>query len=186
MRHTRHERPVPLPSLTLSVWYDDDMSEQGSPSGSNGGRSVSRPLLENEVRGPRGGILLFFVAFEMLNGEMTKTRLGAEDRADALARRDEISIVPLGIPLLAGPGAISTVMIYIGSAGTNVFDILSVFVAIGVTTAASYVILRYGHGILRRLGRVGAMAITVSLAASSRLSLTVTVSLRIRRSRSWM
>jgi multiple antibiotic resistance protein len=107
-----------------------------------------------------GGILLFYVAFEMLNGEMTKTRLGDEDRADALQRRDEIAIVPLGIPLLAGPGAISTVMIYIGSAGTNLFDIASVFVAIAVTTATSYAILRYGHGILRRLGRVGAMAIT--------------------------
>jgi multiple antibiotic resistance protein len=35
-----------------------------------------------------------------------------------------------------------------------------VFVAIAVTTATSYAILRYGHGILHRLGRVGAMAIT--------------------------
>lgn len=107
-----------------------------------------------------GGLLLFYVAFEMLNGEITRTRLGQEDKADALARRDEISIVPLGIPLLAGPGAISTVMIYIGSAGTNLFDIVSVFVAIAITTALSYAILRYGHGILDRLGRVGAMAIT--------------------------
>ncbi|MCI4356046.1 MAG: MarC family protein [Thermoplasmata archaeon] len=107
-----------------------------------------------------GGILLFIVAFDMLNGRITNTRLGAQDEADALARRDEISVVPLGIPLLAGPGAISTVMIYVGSAGTDLFSILSVFVAIGVATGATFVILHYGQGILRALGRVGAMAIT--------------------------
>ena len=107
-----------------------------------------------------GGILLFLVAYDMLNGEIAKTRLGPQDQADALARRDEISVVPIGIPLLAGPGAISTVMIYVGSAGTDLIDILATFVAIAVTTAATYVIFRYGHRILRVLGRVGAMAIT--------------------------
>ncbi|HKV90262.1 MAG TPA: MarC family protein, partial [Thermoplasmata archaeon] len=93
-----------------------------------------------------GGILLFFVAFDMLNGEIGKTRLGAEDRADALARRDEISVVPIGIPLLAGPGAISTVMIYIGSAGSNPLDIASTFIAIGVASAATYIVFRFGQG----------------------------------------
>ncbi|MCI4327002.1 MAG: MarC family protein [Thermoplasmata archaeon] len=107
-----------------------------------------------------GGILLFWVAFEMLNGELTRTRLGEADRADALARRDEVAVVPLGIPLLAGPGAISTVMIYEGSAGGNPLSILATFVAIGITTAATFVVLRYGAGILRALGRVGVMALT--------------------------
>jgi multiple antibiotic resistance protein len=107
-----------------------------------------------------GGILLFWVAFEMLNGEVTRTRLGDADRADALDRRDEISVVPLGVPLLAGPGAISTVMIYEGSAGSDPFSILATFVAIGVTTAATFVTLRYGPAILRYLGRVGVMALT--------------------------
>jgi multiple antibiotic resistance protein len=107
-----------------------------------------------------GGILLFWVAFEMLNGEVTRTRLGEADRADALARRDEISVVPLGVPLLAGPGAISTVMIYEGSAGSDPFSILATFVAIAVTTAATFLTLRFGPAILRSLGRVGVMALT--------------------------
>src|SRR5580700_2077521 len=107
-----------------------------------------------------GGILLFWVAFEMLNGELTRTRLGDADRADALSHRDEIAVVPLGVPLLAGPGAMSTVMIYEGSAGGNPISILATFVAIGVTTGATFVVLRYGQGILRALGRVGVMALT--------------------------
>ncbi|HXQ94350.1 MAG TPA: MarC family protein [Thermoplasmata archaeon] len=107
-----------------------------------------------------GGILLFWVAFEMLNGELTRTKLGEADRADALARRDEISVVPLGVPLLAGPGAISTVMIYEGSAGGDPLSILATFVAIAITTAATFFVLRYGQGILRAIGRVGVMALT--------------------------
>ena len=107
-----------------------------------------------------GGILLFVVAYDMLHGEVTRTKLTTEDRAEAVARRDEISVVPLGIPLLAGPGAISTVMIYEGSAGSDPFMVLAVFLAILVTTAATFFILRYGERIFRYLGRTGIMAMT--------------------------
>jgi multiple antibiotic resistance protein len=107
-----------------------------------------------------GGVLLFMVAYDMLRGEVTKVKLTPQDRDDAIARRDELSVVPLGIPLLAGPGAISTVMIYEGNASNNPLAILATFVAIAVTTVATFFILRYGQPILRALGRVGVMAMT--------------------------
>ncbi|HEV2165994.1 MAG TPA: MarC family protein [Thermoplasmata archaeon] len=107
-----------------------------------------------------GGILLFLVAYDMLRGQVANTRLTATDREEAIAHRDEISVVPLGIPLLAGPGAISTVMIYEGYAGSDPIDIAATFIAIAVTTALTYVILRYGQDILRYMGRVGVMALT--------------------------
>ncbi|HEV2428606.1 MAG TPA: MarC family protein, partial [Thermoplasmata archaeon] len=107
-----------------------------------------------------GGILLFIVAYDMLRGETARTRLTPADREEALARRDEVSVVPLGIPLLAGPGAISTVMIYAGYSDGDPIAIASVFVAIAVTTAATFLVLHYGHGILQYLGRVGIMALT--------------------------
>jgi len=107
-----------------------------------------------------GGIILFIVAYDMLRGEITTTKLSADDRADAIARRDELSVVPLGIPLLAGPGAISIVMIYEGNAGSDPFVIVATFVAILITTVATFFILRYGQAILRAMGRVGVMALT--------------------------
>jgi len=107
-----------------------------------------------------GGILLFIVAFDMLRGETTRTRLTPADRDEALARREEVSVVPLGIPLLAGPGAISTVMIYEGYAGTDPLDIAATFIAILATTAATYVVLRWGRPILGYMGRAGVMALT--------------------------
>jgi multiple antibiotic resistance protein len=107
-----------------------------------------------------GGILLFIVAYDMLHGEVTRTKLTNEDREEAIARRDEIAVVPLGIPLLAGPGAISTVMIYEGSAGGDPFMVVVVFLAIAVTTVAAFFILKYGQKILRYLGKTGIMAMT--------------------------
>ena len=107
-----------------------------------------------------GGILLFIVAYDMLHGEVTRTKLTTEDRADAIERRDEIAVVPLGIPLLAGPGAISTVMIYEGSAGNDPWMVITVFLAIIVTTVLTFFILRYGQRIIRSLGRTGIMAMT--------------------------
>jgi multiple antibiotic resistance protein len=100
------------------------------------------------------------VAFDMLRGEITRVRLSAEDREEAIARRDELSVVPLGIPLLAGPGAISTVMIFEGSAPDTLLALIATFVAIGVTTIATFFILRYGPRILNSVGRVGIMAMT--------------------------
>jgi multiple antibiotic resistance protein len=107
-----------------------------------------------------GGILLFMVAYDMLRGQITAVKLTAQDRDEAIARRDELSVVPLGIPLLAGPGAISTVMIYEGNASNTPISILATFVAIAVTTVATFFILRYGEPIIRAIGRVGVMAMT--------------------------
>ncbi|MGA8542085.1 MAG: MarC family protein [Thermoplasmata archaeon] len=107
-----------------------------------------------------GGILLFMVAYDMLRGEITKVKLTPQDRDEAIARRDELSVVPLGIPLLAGPGAISTVMIYEGSASNTPLAVLATFVAIAITTVATFIILRFGQPILGALGRVGVMAMT--------------------------
>ena len=107
-----------------------------------------------------GGILLFLVAFDMLQGEVTRTKFNPLDREEAVQRRDEIAVVPLGIPLLAGPGAISTVMIYEGSASGNPWLIVATFVAILITAGATFVVFRLGQPILRRLGRTGVMAMT--------------------------
>ncbi|MCI4369373.1 MAG: MarC family protein [Thermoplasmata archaeon] len=107
-----------------------------------------------------GGILLFLVAYEMLHGKVGGTKLTDADREEAIARRDELSVFPLAIPLLAGPGAISTVMIYEGTAGADPLGIASTFIAIGVTAAATFLCLHFGVRIIRALGRTGVMATT--------------------------
>lgn len=105
-----------------------------------------------------GGTLLFLIAYGMLTGEVGK-KIPNADREDAIRRRDELAIAPLGIPLLAGPGAIATVMVYVGNTNGDVVDLIGLFVAIVVVTLSTWAILFYGQRIFRYLGRVGVTAI---------------------------
>ncbi len=106
-----------------------------------------------------GGILLFSVAFSMMQGQRSRAKMSDEENTDAMNKED-IGVVPLGIPLFAGPGAITTVMIYISYAtqANDVLDLASVFVSIIATTLISYILLTYSQGIFDRMGRGGALA----------------------------
>ena len=57
-----------------------------------------------------GGILLLLMAIAMLQARESGIRQTPDEAAEA-AERDAVAVVPLGIPLLAGPGAISTMII---------------------------------------------------------------------------
>lgn len=107
-----------------------------------------------------GGVLLFAIAFDMLFGETPRTKLSPLDRDELLSRREEVGIVPLGMPLLAGPGAISSVVIYAQGAEGSLSTTAAVYIAIGLAMAVSYVVLRLGVQILERAGRVGLMAVS--------------------------
>ena len=85
-----------------------------------------------------------------------------EEHEEAL-EKEEVGVVPLGIPLFAGPGAITTVMIYISFATTSndvVFDLSAIFLSIIITVIASYILLRYAEPIFSRMGKSGAGAFT--------------------------
>jgi multiple antibiotic resistance protein len=107
-----------------------------------------------------GGLLLLTIAFSMLQGSHPKSKVTDRDKEEALAR-EAVGIVPLGIPMFAGPGAITTVMIYMSEAtmeGISFDQVALVFAAILVTMVLSYVILSYGEKIFERIGRMGTLA----------------------------
>lgn len=58
-----------------------------------------------------GGILILLMAISMLHAKVGNTR-HTEEEANEAESKDQVGVVPLGIPLMAGPGAISTVIIY--------------------------------------------------------------------------
>ncbi|MCI4353228.1 MAG: MarC family protein [Thermoplasmata archaeon] len=107
-----------------------------------------------------GGALLFAIAFDMLFGESPRTKLSPLDREELLSRREEVGIVPLGMPLLAGPGALSTVMIYAQLTYGSLTGTVALYVAIVLVMIVSFVVLRLGVQILGRAGRVGAIAVS--------------------------
>ena len=106
-----------------------------------------------------GGILLFSVAFSMIQGERPKSQLTAQDQKDAL-EKEAVGIVPLGIPMLAGPGAITTVMVLMAEASAPVdpVKVAIIVVDILVTMAITFAMLSRADRIFKRIGRMGAYA----------------------------
>ena len=106
--------------------------------------------------------MLFSIAFNMTRGQVGRGKITGEEHEEAM-EKEEVGVVPLGIPLFAGPGAITTVMIYISFAATSddvLFELSSIFLSILATIIASYFLLRYSEPIFFRMGKSGAGAFT--------------------------
>lgn len=105
-----------------------------------------------------GGILFFFVGWEMLQARRPRSKTTQEEEVESAARED-IAVVPLGIPTLAGPGAITTVVALMDQA-TGPAQTLSVYVAITLVLAISLAVLLAAPGLLRLLGQTGINVMT--------------------------
>jgi multiple antibiotic resistance protein len=105
-----------------------------------------------------GGILVMLIAFSMLNANLGRTRHTPEEDAEAIEKED-VSIVPLGIPLIAGPGTISAVILYAHQA-EHWYDTLLVMLACLLVIAATFVALRASSLIARALGQTGVNVVT--------------------------
>lgn len=103
-----------------------------------------------------GGILLFIIALEMLFGKTTQVKT-SEKETIQIKEKEDPSVVPLGIPYLAGPGAITTTIILGQIPGflDKVFLSITIFFVI----LTSYVILKKASKIFRFLGELGTKAV---------------------------
>ncbi len=100
-----------------------------------------------------GGVLLFLLAVDMLRAERSRQRTSPEEEAEGRDRSD-VSVFPLAIPMMAGPGATSTVMVLVSRA-ERAWQYAAVFLAIFITALVSYWLLRAAVVIERRLGKTG-------------------------------
>ena len=100
-----------------------------------------------------GGIILILMGLEMLQGRRSATHETPGETAEG-ASKEDAGIIPLGIPMLAGPGAISTVMVLMGPSPTW-WQIGVVFIAITITSVASFFILAAAERVGRFLGETG-------------------------------
>ncbi|MCU1307963.1 MAG: Multiple antibiotic resistance protein marC [Acidobacteriaceae bacterium] len=100
-----------------------------------------------------GGLILLLIGIEMLQARRSSTQEVPREAAEG-AEKADAGIVPLGIPMLAGPGAISTVMVLMGPSPT-IEHALPVFIAITVTSLLSFVILAGADRVRKHLGQTG-------------------------------
>lgn len=107
-----------------------------------------------------GGILLLLMAIAMLHGETAGgVRAASDEAAAAQADRKEVAIVPLALPLLAGPGSLSTMVLYSNQHPELLDKALLVLVA-AMVGATAWLTLRAAGPIGLRLGRTGILVFT--------------------------
>lgn len=105
-----------------------------------------------------GGILLLLIAISMMHGKQGGTRQTAEE-AQTMAEREVIAIVPLSIPLLAGPGAISS-MILTAQQHPGIWGHVSLLLPIALIALFIWGLLLLSEVITHTLGTIGINIIT--------------------------
>lgn len=100
-----------------------------------------------------GGILLFGVAVEMLQAKVSRTKTSRREEEEA-EHRSDVGILPLGIPLLSGPGAIAAVVVH-ASRASGPSEFVTIFVAIALTALGALIAFRFAASLERVLGATG-------------------------------
>jgi multiple antibiotic resistance protein len=101
-----------------------------------------------------GGVILLLIGLDMLEAKRSPTQESHEESA-AAARKEDAGIVPLGIPMLAGPGAITSVMVLVGQAEGEWKKMAAILTSILITAAICYLVLGNSDLVGRRLGETG-------------------------------
>lgn len=105
-----------------------------------------------------GGIVLFLMALSMLAAKMTPLQHTKEERIEAESQAT-VGVVPIGLPLLAGPGAIGTVIIE-GQRGAGLGHWLAIAGVIVIVSALAFAAFRLAVPIGHKLGTIGLNILT--------------------------
>jgi multiple antibiotic resistance protein len=100
-----------------------------------------------------GGVLLFGIGLEMVNARTSRTKMTATEKYESIDA-ETVSVMPLAIPMISGPGSITTAVVLSNQAGqNNMFLIAVVIGAIAVSILATYVLLTRADSVTSRIGQ---------------------------------
>jgi len=105
-----------------------------------------------------GGALLFLIGLEMLYGRQSRTETSL--REERLAEeKEDVSVTPLAIPLLSGPGAIATALLFAGRSD-SLTGLLLLLLSSFLVFAVTFVILWKGKFFAELIGQLGLTVVT--------------------------
>lgn len=105
-----------------------------------------------------GGLLLLSIAFSMMSGKLGEDKQNKQEKSEYISR-EQIAVVPLAMPLMAGPGAISSTIVY-GSRYPNMLDTLGIILTVVAFSFCSWLLFRSAPYIVRLLGQTSINVIT--------------------------
>ncbi|MBS1271783.1 MAG: hypothetical protein MAGBODY4_00915 [Candidatus Marinimicrobia bacterium] len=100
-----------------------------------------------------GGLLFFRIGLDMMQARLSRTKHSRKEDSEALTRED-VGIIPLGVPVICGPGALTSTMILSGESD-SLLTLGIVILAIIVTLIATYIVLRTAPKLSALLGNSG-------------------------------
>jgi MarC family membrane protein len=105
-----------------------------------------------------GGILVVTIAMSMISGKLGEDKQNKQEKSET-AIRESVGVVPLALPLMAGPGAISSTIVW-GTRYHNIPHLIGFSIAIAIFAGCCWGLFRIAPWLVRLLGQTGINVIT--------------------------
>ncbi|QIM67861.1 hypothetical protein A4G16_06100 [Mannheimia granulomatis] len=106
-----------------------------------------------------GGILIVSIAMTMISGKLGEHKQNKEEKNEDITEYENIGVVPLAMPIMAGPGAIGSTIVW-GTRYYNWEDYVGFSLAIIIFALICYILFRYSAPLVKKLGRTGSNVVT--------------------------
>lgn len=106
-----------------------------------------------------GGLLLLLLALSMVQAHVSPQRQ-TQDEAEEAEEKDAVGAVPLGVPLLAGPGAITHMIVAAGATRGEILHQTALLIPVALVALSVWLAFRAAPAIARRLGKTGIHVVT--------------------------
>lgn len=103
-----------------------------------------------------GGILLFLIALDMVFARQSGVRSTTEPEQQEARYKEDISVFPLAFPLIAGPGALTTILLMVGEAHGSVWYFISMIAVLLLVLVITLLCLLGAGRLMKLLGETGA------------------------------
>ncbi|KPK58590.1 MAG: MarC family protein [Gammaproteobacteria bacterium] len=107
-----------------------------------------------------GGLLLFLLSVDMVFARQSGLRSTTVREQDEARYREDISVFPMAFPLIAGPGALATLLLFVVETRGEPLAVISLLGVIAVVLALTLVLLLTTTSIMRVMGVTGANVVS--------------------------
>ncbi len=102
---------------------------------------------------------MILIALTMINGKIGEHKMNKEEKSENFDDYNNIAVVPLATPIMAGPGSISATIVF-SSTQNSLINYFYSSITIILFGVGCYILLRYSKPVIKRLGKTGSNVIT--------------------------